>query len=62
MVVEGFLLRAMGLGRRGFWHVGRFFNTGWCSFDKQANHTCSRCPCAYRGKCEIVRAILATLD
>ena len=46
--------------RGGYEKCNRFFNTGYCSFDK--GRGCSRFPCGYKTKSDSVRAILATLD
>ena len=46
--------------RGGYEKCNRFFNSGFCSFDK--GRGCSRFPCGYRTKYDTVRCILATLE
>lgn len=46
--------------RGGYEKCNRFFNSGYCSFDK--GRGCSRFPCGYRTKYDTVRCILATLE
>ena len=48
--------------RGGYEKCGRFFNTGYCSFDKGRASTCSRFPCGYKTKSASVAAILASLE